>query len=69
MADLESPRSFHAPPFPARARSRGSKTRVGTVSGTRNGFRSLEAGSDPEPFRSLEAGSDPEPERRRSVIL
>ena len=48
-----------------RDRSRGSKTHVGTVSGTRHGFRSLEAGSDPEPFRSLDAGSDPKPAEQR----
>ena len=34
-------------------RSLGTKNRVRTVSGTRNRFRSLEAGSDPEPYRSL----------------
>ena len=51
--------------FRSRDRSRGSKTRVVTVSGTQHVFRSFEAGSDPEPFRSLGAGSDPEPAQQR----
>jgi len=44
--------------------SRTSGTRVGTVSGTRYGFRSFEFGSGPEPFRSFECDSGPEPKCR-----